>query len=61
MALLRGKETVPISAEGNKALVRRFCDEFLNTGNLDLADELIAPDCIFYMGGNPDPVRGPEG
>ncbi len=50
-----------MSAEENKALVHRFYDEFLNAGNLDIADELIAPDCVFYMGGNLEPIRGPEG
>jgi steroid delta-isomerase-like uncharacterized protein len=50
-----------MSVEQNKAVVRRFYDEFLNGRNMAVADELIAPDCVFYMGGNPEPIRGPDG
>jgi hypothetical protein len=32
-------------SEENKAVLRRFYDEFFNEGNLDVADEIIAPDC----------------
>jgi predicted SnoaL-like aldol condensation-catalyzing enzyme len=35
-----------VSAEENKAIVRRFVEEVLNRGNLDAADELLAPDYI---------------
>jgi serine phosphatase RsbU (regulator of sigma subunit)/predicted ester cyclase len=34
--------------EDNKALVRRFNEEVANQGNLDLADELLAPDFVDY-------------
>jgi predicted ester cyclase len=34
------------SEEINKALVRRFFEEVTNQGNLDLADELLAPDFV---------------
>jgi steroid delta-isomerase-like uncharacterized protein len=33
-------------AEENKALVRRFVEEFWNEGNLAAADELVAPECL---------------
>jgi predicted ester cyclase len=31
-------------SEGNKAVVRRLVNEVLNSGNLDLVDELYAPE-----------------
>jgi serine phosphatase RsbU (regulator of sigma subunit)/predicted ester cyclase len=34
------------SEENNKALVRRFFEEVTNQGNLDVADELLAPDFV---------------
>jgi predicted ester cyclase len=34
------------SEENNKALVRRFFEEAINQGNLDVADELLAPDFV---------------
>jgi serine phosphatase RsbU (regulator of sigma subunit)/predicted ester cyclase len=34
------------SAEENKTLVRRFFEEVANQGNLDVADELLAPDFV---------------
>ena len=34
------------SEENNKALVRRFFEEVANQGNLDVADELLAPDFV---------------
>ena len=37
-------------SEENKAVLRRFYDEFFNEGNLDVADEIIAPDCPLYFG-----------
>ena len=33
-----------MSTEQNKAVVRRFMTEVLATGNIDLVDELLAPD-----------------
>lgn len=32
--------------ENNKALLRRFNEEVYNRGNLDAADELLAPDFV---------------
>ena len=37
-------------SEENKAVLRRFYNEFFNGGKLDLAEEIIAPDCPFYFG-----------
>ena len=42
-----------MSIAANKALVRRFIEELLNTGNLALADELLCPTFVSYA--LPDP------
>jgi len=39
------------AAENNKALVRRFFEEVYNRGNLDVADELLAPDFAWKLPG----------
>jgi len=44
----------------NKALIRRFFEEFRNRGDLAVADELLAPDCVLHAGLGPD-IHGPEG
>jgi len=49
-----------MSVEENKALIRRFTEEFRNRGNLAVADELLAPDYVLHAGLGPD-IRGPEG
>jgi len=38
-----------MSAEENKALVRRFVEEFWNEGNAATADELMAADAAIHM------------
>ena len=43
-----------MSAEINKALVRRFYEE-IDKGNLDAMDELVDPD---YIDHNPPPFPG---
>ena len=30
----------------NKQLIRRFIDEVVNTGNVDLLAEFVSPDCV---------------
>ena len=44
----------------NKVVMRRFV-EFINTGSETLAQELISPDAVFHVPGNPEPMRGPAG
>jgi predicted ester cyclase len=44
-----------------KALARRETEEILGEGNLDVADEIIAPDYVGHDPASPEPVRGPEG
>jgi predicted ester cyclase len=43
-----------VSAESNKALVRRFYEE-IDKGNIDILDELVAED---YLDHNPPPFPG---
>ena len=38
-----------MSTEQNKAVVRRFVEAGLNTTNVDLVDELLAPDYVNHM------------
>ena len=49
-----------MSAEENKAIVRRFWGVW-EEGNIDLVDELLAPDYINYTPASPDQPTGPEG
>jgi predicted SnoaL-like aldol condensation-catalyzing enzyme len=42
------------SLEQNKAVVRRFMTEVLQGGNLDLVDEILAPDYLNTTMGNAD-------
>ena len=50
--------------EANKALVRRLYEEGFNQGNLDVVDELVAPDVVTHdpiildAPAGPDSIRG---
>ena len=48
-----------MSAEENKALVRRYVEEFVDRSNFDLSDELFPPDFVQY-GASPDQDAGVE-
>ena len=48
-------------SEQNKTLVRRLFDELWNKGNLQVADELIAPTCLHHDDSTPNLGKGPEG
>jgi steroid delta-isomerase-like uncharacterized protein len=50
-----------VSAEANKALVRRFYEEVWGSGNYDVADEVFAPDYVRHDLRAGDPLPGPEG
>jgi steroid delta-isomerase-like uncharacterized protein len=50
-----------VSAEENKAVSRRVAQEIFNGGNLDLADELYAPDYVLHDPSLPEDLHGPEG
>ncbi len=49
-----------MSLEGNKALACRLYDEVFGAGNLDAADEVLAPDCLSHAAGLPS-VQGTDG
>lgn len=44
------------SVEQNKALYRRWFEEVVSRGDLDLADELLAPGYVLHFPGAPAPV-----
>jgi steroid delta-isomerase-like uncharacterized protein len=48
-------------SEENKALVRRWFEEIFNTGNLDVADEIVAQDHALHDPVLSDLPSGPEG
>ncbi len=50
-----------MTVEDNKTLVRRGFEELVNTGNMALVDEHVAPNFVRHdLGGGPD-IVGPEG
>jgi predicted ester cyclase len=46
-----------MSLEENKAVVRRWHDEFQNKGNVDVIDELIDAKCVLHIDPQPTDVR----
>ena len=46
--------------EANKALVRRFFDEVMNEGRLDVVEEIFAPEYV-NRHAHPGQTPGPEG
>jgi predicted ester cyclase len=57
--LLRGGVLV-VSAEDNKAVIRRLIEEVYNEGDLDVVDELVAPD-VFNHAAVPEHEHGLDG
>jgi hypothetical protein len=49
-----------MSSSNNEQLVRRAVEAIWNLGDLDLADELFAPDYVNHHGLIADVVLGPE-
>ena len=43
-----------------KLIVQRLFEEPW-TGNMDVIDELVAPDYVGYDRSEPEPIRGPDG
>jgi steroid delta-isomerase-like uncharacterized protein len=59
--LSRGTQETSVSAEENKAVVRREMEELFNhTGNLDAVEEIISPDYVSYEPTSGE-TRGIEG
>jgi len=50
-----------MSAEENKAIVRRVNDEVWTEGSLDVIDELVADSFVTTVVGAPEQIRGPQG
>lgn len=50
-----------MSAEENKRVVSRFIEEVMNGGDLDAADELVAPDHVNHDPTAPEEQGGSEG
>jgi steroid delta-isomerase-like uncharacterized protein len=46
--------------EENKAIARRYFNEILNQGKLEVVDELMSPDFVFTVSSYPEPLHGPE-
>lgn len=49
-----------MSAEENKAVLRRVAEEIFNKGDLAVADELIASNYVYHGSGGQE-YKGPEG
>jgi steroid delta-isomerase-like uncharacterized protein len=50
-----------MSTEENKALARRFADHIINRDNVDVVDEIYAPDYVDHDPTMPEDVHGIEG
>jgi steroid delta-isomerase-like uncharacterized protein len=48
-------------SDGSKPIFRRYFDEVTNQGNLDLVDEIFAPDYAHHDPANPDEAIGGVG
>jgi steroid delta-isomerase-like uncharacterized protein len=48
-------------SEENKAVSRRFFEEMMSSGNLDLFEELASPEIVNYDPAQPEAVHGIEG
>ncbi len=49
-----------MSAQENKAVVRRMLDELFNKGNLDLTEGSLAPDFVEHVPSMPEDLHGIE-
>jgi predicted ester cyclase len=44
----------------NEQVFRRFVEEAVAGGKLDVIDEVLHPDAIFHIPDYPEPLRGPD-
>ncbi|WP_306052509.1 ester cyclase [Natronococcus wangiae] len=44
----------------NKEIARKYPEEVISEGNLDLIDEIIADDYVEHNSAAPEPLRGPD-
>src|SRR4028119_403429 len=57
-----GERSKRSMSEENKAIARRALEEvFSGQGDLDVADELFAPNYVGHDPASPEDIRGPEG
>ena len=49
-----------VSTEENKAISLRVGEEIFNGGNIDLADELYAPDYVLHDPSLPEDLHAPK-
>jgi steroid delta-isomerase-like uncharacterized protein len=47
--------------DANKQVARRLMEEIFGSGHMEVADELVTPDCLGHDPALPEPTRGPEG
>jgi len=59
--LSRRGEEISVSANENKATVRRSFEEVFNQGNLDAVEEIFASDYVLHDPTSPEEIRGTEG
>jgi predicted ester cyclase len=57
---LHGKVKYAMSTEQNKQVVLRWREEIWNKRNVNIIDELHAPDYVGHYSGIPGPIRGRE-
>ena len=48
-----------MTIEENKATARRWSEDLWSRGQLEVADEIVAPDYVRHDPGDPFPARGP--
>lgn len=65
LSLLKQIGVIPVPpgqslAESNKVIARRYFEEILNQGNLDVVASIIAPEFVLHFPMLPRPVRGHE-